>query len=342
MRIAVGDTVITGAGGSASIRIDVDRNLQILERSVWTWDVEGASGSGDTQQGEVHVYQAQSASHASLRNRSVAPAGSLMRVYAEADWRLVLFSSLDRTSAQGLLHHLELNGFPATLVDAAQAGKRLYTVSIEGFDNREDATAAAQFLKGKLPGVDEPRVERSASIMPPPEVKPEAPVLDARQPERGALSHCSEWGPLHATELAQARTALAQISPDLHAMERRVEDAPRWWVFIPPRENRKAAIKKVNELRGLGIRDYFIVQKDPSRRFAISLGIYSTKGAATARLSELKAHGVHSARIGRRTGSGPKVFLQVFNGPEQAQLAELTKLFPGTEIGTCTSKARGP
>ena len=338
--IAEGNTVITGAGGGASIRVDAERQLLISERSAWTWNGATDGGSGDIQQGEVHVYNTRSSRHLGREEGSGAGASASFRLHADGAWRLTLFSTPRRTSAEELRHHLERNGFPAALDAPVEGGEQLFKIVIAGFRVMEDADRAARSLKGKFPGVAEPRVERESS----------APIAAAPAPELALIAqraqkpvdNCAEWGAFGPAELARAHNALAPLSSDLRVSERRVDEAPAWWVFIPPRENRKAAIRKVNELKRRAVRDYFIVQEDSSMRFAISLGIYGSEEAAKSRLAQLVAQRVQSARIGRRGAATPKVFLQLRNLPEPAtvQLASLRAGFPGTEVRQCAIEER--
>jgi len=72
-----------------------------------------------------------------------------------------------------------------------------------------------------------------------------------------------------------------------------------WWVHMPPLANRAAADKKAQELKTLGVSEYFIVQDGPSRN-AISLGIFSSEKGAQEHLAKLQALGVRSARVGAR------------------------------------------
>ena len=340
MAIAEGDTVVTGAGGSASIRVDAERQLLISERSAWTWNGAAEGGSGDIQQGEVHVYNTRASRQPPTEEEPGGSESASFRLHADGAWRLTLFSSPRRTSAEELRKHLERNGFPAALDVPVEGDEHSFKIVIAGFRTKEDADKAAQNLKGKFPGVAEPRVERETSA--PVAFAPvqELAVIAARAPQ--PAENCAEWGAFAAAELARARSALAPLSSDLRVSERRVDEAPAWWVFIPPRENRRAAIRKVNELKRRGIRDYFIVQDDSSMRFAISLGIYGTEEAAKTRLAQLMAQRVQSAQIGRRASTAPKVFLQLHNLPEPArvQLTSLRAGFPGTQVRECASEER--
>ncbi|MDR3351667.1 MAG: SPOR domain-containing protein [Zoogloeaceae bacterium] len=72
-----------------------------------------------------------------------------------------------------------------------------------------------------------------------------------------------------------------------------------WWVFIPPLSDRQAAVRKVGELKNLGVAESFIINDGP-QRFAISLGVFSRAETAQAYLARLREKGVRSAQAGPR------------------------------------------
>jgi hypothetical protein len=147
---------------------------------------------------------------------------------------------------------------------------------------------------------------------------------------------CIEWGAFSTADVARARGLLEGVVPPERISERQVEDAAGWWVYLPPQGSRQAATQKTAELKKRGVDDYFVVQEDPFR-FAISLGIYRTEEAARARLAQLQARGVNTARVGTRQTPVHKVFLQLREPPEglRPKLAELKDTFPGAELLDC-------
>ena len=117
------------------------------------------------------------------------------------------------------------------------------------------------------------------------------------------------------------------------------EEAAGWWVFMPPQANRQGAVQKVEEIKRLGIEEYFIVQEDPKFRFAISLGVFRTEEAARNKLEQLQGRGVRTARIGPRSTPVVRVSLQLRDVLENAQskVIELGKDFPGTVFKDCAA-----
>lgn len=150
---------------------------------------------------------------------------------------------------------------------------------------------------------------------------------------------CVEWGAFAPEQVSAAEAALAPLNLASAPTQHRDEDAAAWWVFMPPQGSRTAARRKAAELKQLGVKDYFIVQDDPTNRFAISLGVYGTRAAAEHRLTQLRAQGVHTARVGRHDVQDRKIWLQMRDIPAAvaAKLDQVTKAFPGTETRECAA-----
>lgn len=90
-----------------------------------------------------------------------------------------------------------------------------------------------------------------------------------------------------------------------------------FWVYIPSLANRRAAEKKVSELKALGVTEYFIVQENSPNNLAISLGLFSTNEAAESYLANLRSKGVRSARLSERSNRPVSISLEL-RGPASA------------------------
>ena len=177
------------------------------------------------------------------------------------------------------------------------------------------------------------------------QIQPEAiKVLQAQQVASLAKNSesekniaCLEWGAFSLADGQRAQEITTALSPSVRITERRQEEVAGWWVFMPPQGNRQAALQKIEEIKRLGITEYFVVQDDPKFRFAISLGIFRTEDAAKNRLEQLRERGVRTAQIGARTTPVNRVSLQIHDvGVEVEQkLSNLLKDYPGTAIGRC-------
>jgi len=165
------------------------------------------------------------------------------------------------------------------------------------------------------------------------------PLAAARKPEAPKSVSCIEWSGFGRDDAVRAQEALLALSPGMLISERKLEETTGWWVFMPPQANRQGAVQKVEELKRLGIDEYFIVQEDAKFRFAISLGIFRSEEAAQKKLEQLQGRGVRTARVGPRTTPVNRLSLQLRDVLEGAQpkVVELAKEFPGTTFRDCAT-----
>jgi hypothetical protein len=149
---------------------------------------------------------------------------------------------------------------------------------------------------------------------------------------------CIELGPVATTEAARAEEAVGGLAGGLK-VSRRVDEATRWWVYIPPLPTRAAANQRVAELKKQGVDDYEFISDDSVWRNAISLGVYSSEETANRRVDELKRRGVRGAQAGPREGRGARVYVQLRDAPEPVRLrfVELKDDFPGADVRECPS-----
>lgn len=148
---------------------------------------------------------------------------------------------------------------------------------------------------------------------------------------------CLEWGAFSGSDAARAAQALDSLELGARLAQRKQEELAGFWVFIPPQGSRLAATQKANELKRLGVEEYFVVPDDPKWRFAISLGVFKTEDAANTRLNTLRAKGVKSAVVGARDTQLSKIYYQVraADAGLAAKLNELKQGFPGSELHDC-------
>jgi hypothetical protein len=164
---------------------------------------------------------------------------------------------------------------------------------------------------------------------PPPTLNIPAPVV-----AKSNDVACMEWSDFSGTELKLATAALSDMKLGGSFETRQVEQVIRYWVYIPPLNNKAAINKKVAELKERGVEEYFIVQKTGPWRNAISLGVFKSQEAAQNFLNILRAKDVRSARVGERTGK-QKATIFMLSGVDSAMEARLISLqreFPGSEL----------
>lgn len=168
-------------------------------------------------------------------------------------------------------------------------------------------------------------------ILAPDEAKKLAEAAKAR------VASCVEWGTFPQPEADQAVVALAALNLGSRLSARKVEETAGWWVFMPPQGNKANADKKVDELKRLGVADFFIVQDEGPNKFAISLGVFRTEEAARNYLASLTTKGVITARAGERETKVTKTAFRLA-GLDDLALAKfegIKKDFPGHETRDC-------
>lgn len=174
------------------------------------------------------------------------------------------------------------------------------------------------------------------------DVPPGAPekVSQAAKPvEKAAIEMCSRLVDLPLAELDRIVAALAEKLPAFKSARSAVAGGGSHWVFIPPLDNKQEADKKAAELKKLGIPEFFILQDNGPNRFAISLGIFSSKTAAEDRLAQLRKKGVKSAKVGERSSRTSTATLEI-SGPEaQADALQrlLADVLPESRPAACKS-----
>ncbi|HEY6240746.1 MAG TPA: SPOR domain-containing protein [Burkholderiales bacterium] len=163
----------------------------------------------------------------------------------------------------------------------------------------------------------------------------------AKTPPKAVLAACLELGAFNAGDVPRVQQLLEPLALGSKLSQRREEEIAGYWVFMPPQRNRQAANQKAAELRKLGVEDFFVVQEDPKFRFAISLGVFKTEEAAQARLAELHAKRIRTARVGARETPVQRIYFAVREVPEAvvSRLNELRQGFPGSELKDCSAEA---
>jgi hypothetical protein len=95
----------------------------------------------------------------------------------------------------------------------------------------------------------------------------------------------------------------------------------------------------VEELKTLGVEEYFVMQEEGRLRWAISLGVFRTEESARKRLEALGSKKVRGVRLGERDTQVTKIWLQVRDTDKAllAKLKELAEGFPGSELRECAA-----
>jgi len=152
-----------------------------------------------------------------------------------------------------------------------------------------------------------------------------------------AILACVQWGSFTVPDAARAEKVLEPLDLGARLSRQQVEESADWWVYMPPQGSRRGAQRKAQELRDLGIRDFFILQEPGPYRWALSLGVFGTREAASDHLTALRGRGVRTARVGQRELKVTKFWLQIerLDAVLNARLREIARAFPGSELRDC-------
>jgi hypothetical protein len=153
---------------------------------------------------------------------------------------------------------------------------------------------------------------------------------------RVAEKSCMEWGEFSGADLARVEKALAQLKLGDKLAQRTVEYSHGYWVYIAPLKKHANRVKKIQQLKELGVEDYFVVQESGQWMNAISLGVFKTEDAAKNYQAELNRKGVKSAQVGERA---IKLKFTVFvlkhlDDAGAAQIATWQHDYAGSELKT--------
>jgi hypothetical protein len=198
-------------------------------------------------------------------------------------------------------------------------------------NEREPARLKNQLNASQLSLMPATKAEAAVSAL-----KPDAALPAEKKTETIA---CVEIGNF---VLADARRFEALVAPlELGDRQSRHNlpgtEISSYIVYVPSQGNKEGADKKVAELRGLGVTNYFIMSDNPTMRWGISLGVFKSEAAAQSQLATLQKQGVHSARVAPRY-SGSKLLAYQFRditGAIKAELEDRLKGFSEQEVRSC-------
>ena len=129
---------------------------------------------------------------------------------------------------------------------------------------------------------------------------------------------CIEMSGVRPADAARAQQAFAAMNLSDRIMERKVEEASRYWVFIPAAKDRKTVDATVAALKKQNIKDVSLVADN-----TISLGVFSSDDAASRYLAEVRAKGVKDAEKGPRS-SQVREYVFTVREPDTNLVARLT------------------
>lgn len=194
--------------------------------------------------------------------------------------------------------------------------------------------AAATFASAPAPAPASPR----AALAPAPIAAASAPVVlapsAATPPAPPKEANCAEWGEFSGQDLVRAQQMLATLKLGDKLMQRSVEQDHGYWVYVPPMKKHSQVERKIEQLKALGVKDYFVVQEKGRWLNAISLGVFKSNEAAQKYLAALRAKNVGPVKLGERKSKLKfTVFvIKGFDAGNTNKLKAFQKGFPGSEL----------
>jgi len=185
---------------------------------------------------------------------------------------------------------------------------------------------------------------QSAAAAPQAEVAaplPEPAPEPAPAPVPRNLVACVQAGPFSTADARRFEARVARLG--LAARQSRIEipfqEVTSRLVYLPPNGGREGAQRRIAELKERGVTNFFIMQNDTSPlRYAISLGVFKSDGAAQKLVADLQRQGVRGVRILPR---GPQVtragyqYRQIDAG-ERDRLTGIADNYNGVEVTRCS------
>lgn len=181
----------------------------------------------------------------------------------------------------------------------------------------------------------------SATLAPQAEVAAPLPEpTPAPAPVARDLVACVQAGPFSTADARrfEARVARLGLAPRQSRIEIPFQEVTSRLVYLPPNGGREGAQRRVAELRERGVTNFFIMQNDTSPlRYAISLGVFKSDGAAQKLVADLERQGVRGVRVLPR---GPQVTragyqYREIDAAERDRLTGIADDYNGVDITRC-------
>ncbi|WP_018986518.1 SPOR domain-containing protein [Methylophilus methylotrophus] len=220
--------------------------------------------------------------------------------------------------------------------------KLLDAKALESYPKRVIAPTPAPAEPTVTP--EEPSPAQAAVVTSPPnspktESKQPEPKTPEKTPAKPAETHapvqtaCYEWSGFNMSRVSEAANAAQQLNIKTQTnMTSSALENVRYWIYKPPLATPEAAQAKADELRKLGVEDFFIVQDDPKWRNAISFGVFRDEKLADKLMADLKNKGVKLLIKAPRNGGQAVIKLQQVSAQQFASLEKSRSRFPDTVL----------
>jgi len=160
-----------------------------------------------------------------------------------------------------------------------------------------------------------------------------APAAKPAETHAVVQTACYEWSGFNMARVTEAANLAQQMNIKTQTnMTSTGQDNVRYWIYKPPLATAEAAQTKADELRKLGVEDFFIVQDDPKWRNAISFGVFRDEKLADKLMADLKNKGVKLLIKATRNGGQAVVKLQQVTPQQFASLQKSRSHFPDSVL----------
>ena len=231
-----------------------------------------------------------------------------------------------------LLNVQALASYPKRTVAVAPAPEPASTAP-------EEATSNAPAMTPNL-AKTEKTPDNKAVDAKPVETKPaektaveKAPAAKPAETHVVAQIACYEWSGFNMARVTEAANLAQQMNIKTQTnMTSTGQENVRYWIYKPPLATAEAAQTKADELRKLGVEDFFIVQDDPKWRNAISFGVFRDEKLADKLMADLKNKGVKLLIKATRNGGQAVIKLQQVTPQQFASLQKSRSHFPDSVL----------
>lgn len=247
-------------------------------------------------------------------------------------WALVAVNAALFAFRQGYLGPAGAEEHEPARVKNQLAGERLVLLT------ETEAKAAATSADAS----DNVTAEEAGEPQAPPQPEPAAAPAPASAPApvpTAQLIACVQAGPFSSADARRFESRINRL--DLAARPSRVDtpfqEVTSRLVYLPPNGGREGAQRRAAELKERGVSNFFIMQGDSPLRYAISLGVFKTDGAAQKLVADLGRQGVRGVRILPR---GPQTTRTAFqfrriDAEARTRIAGIADDFSGATVRQC-------
>jgi len=237
-----------------------------------------------------------------------------------------------------LLNAQALASYPKRTVAVAAAPEPV--VAPEAVTASSSPAMTPNLSKTEIKAPENKAPEVKASDAKPVEAKPaEKTVAEKTPAAKPAETHaavqtaCYEWSGFNMARVTEAASLAQQINIKTQTnMTSTGQESVRYWIYKPPLATAEAAQTKADELRKLGVEDFFIVQDDPKWRNAISFGVFRDEKLADKLMADLKNKGVKLLIKATRNGGQAVIKLQQVSPQQFASLQKSRSHFPDSVL----------